>query len=135
MKSLLYIGLILMVGASIYGFADYKKVSRSKKFESLYNDKEIKAPVVKNEEKSFQQAEIVPAAKKEIKAEEEVVGVDEPIQVKTKTTVKKVKVPRKLNYKYFSRAPLREYQEEIIDVPAIPNEKQLKTDVVKPEKE
>ena len=32
MKSILYVGATLMIGASIYGFVDYKKTSRNNEF-------------------------------------------------------------------------------------------------------
>ena len=36
MKSFLFVGATLMVGASIYGFIDYKKTSHSKEFGAMY---------------------------------------------------------------------------------------------------
>ena len=40
MKAILYIGSTLMVGASIYGFIDYKKSSHDQSFINLYENKE-----------------------------------------------------------------------------------------------
>lgn len=36
MKSVLYVGATLMIGASIYGFVDYKQTSRQKEFTNMY---------------------------------------------------------------------------------------------------
>jgi hypothetical protein len=46
---MLYVGATLMIGASIYGFVDYKNTSRKKEFTSMYEEK--KAPVVTAEDK------------------------------------------------------------------------------------
>src|SRR5688500_16975068 len=61
MKSMLYVGATLMIGASIYGFVDYKQTSQNKEFTNMYEQKS-KAPVV-NEE-----TEITPTVKKEVVA-------------------------------------------------------------------
>jgi hypothetical protein len=36
MKPILYVGAALMVGASIYGFVDYKKASQKREFSNMY---------------------------------------------------------------------------------------------------
>jgi hypothetical protein len=36
MKSILYVGATLMIGASIYGFVDYNKTSRNREFRDMY---------------------------------------------------------------------------------------------------
>ena len=36
MKSILYVGATLMIGASIYGFVDYKQTHRKKEFKEMY---------------------------------------------------------------------------------------------------
>jgi hypothetical protein len=36
MKSILYVGATLMIGASIYGFVDYKQTSQKKEFKEQY---------------------------------------------------------------------------------------------------
>jgi hypothetical protein len=46
MKSILYVGATLMIGASIYGFVDYNKTRDKKEFKNLYVDKEAVQPVV-----------------------------------------------------------------------------------------
>lgn len=49
MKTILYVGATLMIGASIYGFVDYKKASRSKEFTKMYDPKETTEPVSTND--------------------------------------------------------------------------------------
>jgi hypothetical protein len=46
MKSILYVGATLMIGASIYGFVDYKKTKQAKEFTSMYEGEKKKEPVV-----------------------------------------------------------------------------------------
>lgn len=46
MKSILYVGATLMIGASIYGFVDYNKTRNKKEFKTMYADKEVTQPVV-----------------------------------------------------------------------------------------
>ena len=45
MKSILYVGVTLMIGASIYGFVDYSKTRHKKEFKNMYTDKEVTQPV------------------------------------------------------------------------------------------
>lgn len=49
MKSILYVGATLMIGASIYGFVDYKQTQGKKEFKEMYAEE--KAPVVIDEKK------------------------------------------------------------------------------------
>ena len=51
MKSILYVGATLMIGASIYGFVDYKSTSHKKEFTSMYEEKKKTEPVVSTESK------------------------------------------------------------------------------------
>lgn len=62
MKSVLYVGATLMIGASIYGFVDYKNTSRNKEFTGMYEEKKETSPVitVATDEKT-----VVPTVKKE----------------------------------------------------------------------
>ena len=45
MKSILYVGAALMIGASIYGFIDYKKASHKEEFTAMYDEKKSVTPV------------------------------------------------------------------------------------------
>ena len=147
---MLYVGASLMIGASIYGFVDYKQTHQKKEFTNMYESKESKAPVVAEEKKvpvveKKEPAVIVkktkvPVNKKsqEIKTEEEeeVIPAIKPISEDAKITDKESKTiekttvdvktsgkvvvkkkKKKLNHKIFSRAPLRE-EEEIVIEPA-----------------
>ena len=40
MKKMLFAGAVLMIGASIYGFVDYKKASQKNEFKNLYAEKQ-----------------------------------------------------------------------------------------------
>lgn len=44
MKKMLYAGAALMIGASVYGFVDFKKTSKKKEFKAMYVE-EKPAPV------------------------------------------------------------------------------------------
>ncbi len=46
MKSMLYVGATLMIGASIYGFVDYKQTHNKKEFKEMYAEKKTTGPVV-----------------------------------------------------------------------------------------
>jgi len=148
MKSILYVGASLMIGASIYGFVDYQQTSHKKEFTSMYAEEKKTEPVevVSAEKKDVitpvTKTEIVAknkkavAKKQTIKKEEDFVAI-EPIDEKDilltdvpenieettvtikpseeNTIVKKSK-KKKFSTKLFSRAPLRDYDEE--EVPA-----------------
>ena len=114
MKSILYVGATLMIGASIYGFVDYKKTSQKKEFSTMYGEEKKKAVVVIADNKTTE-----PVMKKEIKEIEKPVA---DIKVPEKNNaVKKVKKKKKLSANLFSRAPIREEEIEIkmLDKPAM----------------
>ncbi|MFZ1312508.1 MAG: hypothetical protein WAR38_06555 [Chitinophagaceae bacterium] len=128
MKSILYAGAALMIGASIYGFVDYSQASNKKEFNDMYTVEKEKPAVatlktdndqptkqaIRKEDKTGEKKNVTPVnikAKKEDKSEK---YADEK---KKEYKVKKEK--RKLSTKLFSRAPLREEMEEL---PAQKNE-------------
>lgn len=119
MKSVLYVAAVLMIGASIYGFVDYSKTKGSKEFDTMYKEKEKTDLVIVEERKP--PSDVVAVSKKElpgsIKKNPEKVVKEHTV----KRPVSKLKKKRKINYKSFSRAPLRE--EEIVEVPEIKAEK------------
>lgn len=105
MKSILYVGATLMIGASIYGFVDYKQTQNKKEFKEMYVEEKrnIPVPVIAEEDKVTE-----PAVKKEIvnikKAktskrvtakEEEIFPVIEPIAEDEMVDIKEVKVIEK----------------------------------------
>ena len=105
MKPVLYVGAALMISASIYGFVDYKKTTRKEEFRKMYEEKK-ESPVI-----------TTPAVEtKLVSPEKNAVKETQPAEKGKKTAsssfkTRKVKGAKKLNYKEFSRAPLREEQE------------------------
>lgn len=103
MKAIFYVGAALMIGASIYGFVDYKKATRSESFQKMYEEKKS-APAV------TPAVEAKPAEHEEILLKEEKL---KPAVSDKKTSAsllksKKARGTKKIYYKEFSRAPLRE---------------------------
>ena len=103
MKSMLYVGATLMIGASIYGFVDYKSTSRKKEFKHMYTDEKttIPEPVVTTVEKEpVVEKAISKNNKKEIVSKkrgskEEVVPVIKPIAAEDKIVTEKTSLPEK----------------------------------------
>ena len=137
MKSILYVGATLMIGASIYGFVDYKQTSSKKEFKDMYTEEKVTEPVVAVVEKNdvpstsdVVQKEKNTVTKKQISkkilpdeeiisikpiADEDLLTATDPVtiektEVNIAPTKKNVKVrkSRKFDSKLFSRAPLRE---------------------------
>ncbi|MFC0774564.1 hypothetical protein [Terrimonas alba] len=106
MKPVLYVGAALMIGASVYGFVDYKKASRSASFQKMYEEKK-QTPVVTpaQQVKPDKQEETI-AKKERTKPEASNKKTSAPLLKTRKATATK-----KIHYKEFSRAPLREDQE------------------------
>lgn len=108
MKPVLYVGAALMIGASIYGFVDYKKTTHTEGFRKMYEEKKespvsttpaIEAKLVSPEKSAVKEKETQPAGKGK--------------KAVSSALTKKVKAPKKLNYKEFSRAPLLEEPEVV----------------------
>ena len=137
MKAILYAGAVLMAGASIYGFIDYKNSSRNKAFKNLYNTTEtpvlteVKEPpaetnssVIKKEATATKKSNTVTADNKtSVIATEEKTKVIatkmttnpvEPLKTEFASTVKltpkpsSVKRRKVISTKLFSRAALDE---------------------------
>jgi len=124
MKSILYVGATLMIGASIYGFVDYKKKIQTNEFKKMYAAKKVADPeearnktkdfIVKKDPvnkkgvaqvNSFAKEFITPV--KKIEPESAILNSS---TVKENSTEKKYNnaKKKKLSYKLFSRAPLDE---------------------------
>ena len=105
MKKFLLAGAVLMVGASIYGFVDYNKTKQSTEFSKMYDEPVVKnaEDIKTNDEPVVSKEEIVVEKKEAVKNS----NVSKPAFVK-KTVKRKIQKPRKVSYKSFSRAPLRE---------------------------
>lgn len=105
MKSMLYVGATLMIGASIYGFVDYKNSSKETEFNHMYTEEKkitpepvvatvVKEPVVekvitKNNKK------VVSSKKTSTKVKEEVAPALKPIAVEDKMVTGKTNLPEK----------------------------------------
>ena len=103
MKSFLYAGAALMIGASIYGFVDFKQTSRKKEFKNMYTEAPAETPTdVKAGNTTVTTTETsttnVNAAANETKK----------TVVKKNTVVKKAKKKRTYSTKLFSRGALDE---------------------------
>jgi len=111
----LYVGATLMIGASIYGFVDYKKTSHKKEFTTMY-DENKKAPLVVEDNKATK-----PVVNKNKAGEnKETANNEKKVTVKEKNTTtsnsnveKKKKKKKRFNPEIFSRAPIRE---EVIEI-------------------
>ena len=69
MKSILYVGATLMIGASVYGFVDYKQTQNKKEFKEMYVEQTETVPLVTiSEEKTTTPVvkKSLPSEKKEI---------------------------------------------------------------------
>jgi hypothetical protein len=107
MKPMLYVGATLMIGASIYGFVDYRKTSGKKEFKALYS-----VPVV---EKKEEPATIRTAKQRADVSASAITDTKKPVSAVASTdfVVKKVKKKRTFRRELFSRAPLKDEYYEI----------------------
>lgn len=125
MKSILYVGAMLMIGASIYGFVDYKKTSRNKVFKSLYQEEKTDKHII-NEEIGVPAVTTNPVIR--IDEKDELAAGKTTSDNYSNISFKKKKIKKELNYKLFSRAPLREYVEE----PVTPKVRKLEKEEAHP---
>jgi hypothetical protein len=105
MKSVLYVGATLMIGASIYGFVDYKKTQHKEGFKTMYT--EVKEPVT---EPATERAIEKPVANNNIVATNNSSNVktvaEKKKTVPAKKVQKKTKKKRKISTRLFSRGGL-----------------------------
>ena len=130
MKSILYVGATLMIGASIYGFVDYNKTRNKKEFKNMYVEKEVTQPV-DEKEKSLAHIEKI-----ETPANEKIAGDDKTTMNNTTiatNTIAKAKKPRKRTFstRLFSRGALDEKYIKEEKIPA--EEPKTKTEPAKTE--
>ena len=142
MKSILYAGAVLMTGACIYGFTEFSNSDTKEALKDMYKDEKT---LVQKTDITGVQPEVtavvaetkpeVAVRKKEVRAKEEPVvekklTPPEIIEEKSAATIEKSEVDlippvkmavkkkkKRLNSKMFSRAPIREHEEELILVP------------------
>lgn len=111
MKSILYVGATLMIGASIYGFVDYNKTRNKKEFTNLYKEKEAVVPVT---EVAVKKTDLVIEEKKSVVKKKNEVTNKATTTTTTTTTVKKEanktikQKERKFRPELFSRGALDE---------------------------
>jgi uncharacterized protein HemX len=126
MKSILYVGATLMIGASIYGFVDYKKTSQQKEFSVMYDEEKKTTPITVEEANANDQAQ---GAIKHASGREEIgAAARETKEIKETSTetkksrpvIKKAKKKKKLDHRIFSRAPLKEDIDGEVTLPAPP---------------
>ena len=123
MKSILYVGATLMIGASIYGFVDYNKTRNKKEFKNMYTDKAVTQPVVEKKLSTISMEKIeTPVDDKKI--------TDVNTNVSNTTTIGKIiakikkQNKRTFSTRLFSRGALDEkYIKEEKLKPAEPNTK------------
>jgi len=107
MKSILYVGATLMIGASIYGFVDYSKTRNKKEFKNMYSGTEVKQPVFDGKLPSANSiATETPAVDPASTIEKKPTG-NTVVTKRTDTKVKRQK-QRTFNTRLFSRAALEE---------------------------
>ena len=107
MKSILYVGATLLIGASIYGFVDYEKTKNKKEFTDMYKETAVTEPVIVSESKMSNPAENKEIAVKEksrvvkkqlakndqsMETKEEVAEVSKPVTDEEKMINKDVKI-------------------------------------------
>jgi len=122
MKSILYIGAVLMTGACIYGFVDYRKTSNRKEFKSLYRTETASTKTALSPEQ-VRDVNAIEKVNEKTKIAEPATGysdVDKTERAKEITPVKTVNGTRKfskrkkLNYKLYSRAVLEKFEPPVI---------------------
>jgi len=122
MKSILYIGAVLMTGACIYGFVDYRKTSNRKEFKSLYRTETASTKTALSPEQVRDVNAIEKVNEKTKIAEPATVNSDvdkterakEISPVKTVNGTRKFSKRKKLNYKLYSRAVLEKFEPPVI---------------------
>lgn len=131
MKSILYVGATLMIGASIYGFVDYKQTHNKKEFKAMYVESPAE-PEVKGEINTTDPV-IATVAKEDVRTTEKKTDVKTAV-VKNTVTKKKAVVKKKkrtFSTKLFSRGALDERY--IKPVPVKEDKEEVKTDTKKTE--
>ena len=116
MKSILYVGAALMIGASIYGFVDYKKTSHKKEFIRMYEDQPSVTVADEKDPTSMHTVaeEVKTAAIKKETSSNLIKEVKKTIQHKKMKS-------KKLDYKLFSRS--RPPQREPVEIDEVPEPK------------
>jgi hypothetical protein len=107
MKSILYAGATLMIGACIYGFVDYSKTRNKKEFKNMYSDQEVITPAAEKQTPAVNTAKIETPVDHKKAAEDDAVVSNTNTRQKTIAKVVK-KRNRTFNTRLFSRGALDE---------------------------
>lgn len=107
MKSILYVGATLMIGASIYGFVDYNNTRSKKEFKNLYAEKEVTQPAVEKKQSSANTEKIESSSDNKTVAVEKKVADNSTATTGKETKTKKQK-KRTFKPELFSRGALDE---------------------------
>jgi hypothetical protein len=102
MKSVLYVGATLMIGASIYGFVDYKHTRSKKEFKEMYTVAKTQAQEPDSENLQ-EEKEVKPVAETKVVANE---AIRKTKAITTKKVQKKNKKKRVIEPRLFSRGGL-----------------------------
>jgi len=122
MKSILYIGAVLMTGACIYGFVDYRKTSNRKEFKSLYRTEAASTKTALSPqqvrdinaiEKVNERVKIAGPVK-ELSDANKIEPAKGTTEVKFVNGTRKSSKRKKLNYKLYSRAALEKFEPPVI---------------------
>lgn len=107
MKSMLYVGATLMIGASIYGFVDYKQTHNKKEFKDMYAEKKAITPEIVNKEE------------KTTTPEKEVTVSVKPALSKKKTAVKREEIEpvKAISEEDKMTTSVKSIDEDILDKP------------------
>ena len=103
MKSMMLAGVALMVGAGIYGFANYEKTRNKKEFKEMYKSP---AAVVVNENKPVKEVPAPAVVEEKKMSTVSTVSSEKPKEKNKKAATKKVKKQRKIRREFFSRGGL-----------------------------
>jgi hypothetical protein len=123
MKSILYVGATLMIGASIYGFVDYSKTSNKKEFKTMYKETKLTEPVILPDQKTS-----TPVESKEVATK----GKNTVVK-KSLVTIDKVNEITKPKVED-ERMVTKEVKIENTEVTVLPSKENVPTKVAKPSK-
>ena len=131
MKSILYAGAVLMTGACIYGFVDYRKTSNRKEFKSLYRTEVTSSKSALSPEQ-VRKVNAIAKVNEKTKISEPLArfsdvgkmeSVKETKEVKAVNGIRTSKKRRNLNYKLYSRAALERYEPPVVAEEVVEKEK------------
>ncbi len=129
MKSILYVGATLMIGASIYGFVDYEKTKNKKEFTNMYKEAAITEPAIVSDRKMTNPVESKKIAVKEKRrvVKKQLVKNDKAIDARETIEVIKPEVEEE-------RMARKEVKIENTEVTVVPSKEDVSEKIVKHKK-